>query len=98
MCPKEIPPNQKLIAVNEKGLRIGETHHRAKFSDADIDLIRELHEPTLNHDGTTSPGLSYSLIADKMGCSKSTVRDIIKCRRRFQFAARWKRAAERRKE
>lgn len=72
-----------LVGVNEKGLRVGETHHRAKLTDQDVDLIRELHDE----------GLSYREIAVKFEVSKSTVRDIIKCRRRFQFVARWKRVA-----
>lgn len=83
-----------LVGVNDKGLRIGETHHRAKFTDADIDLIRELHEETVLPDGRVLPGLSYSAIAAKMDCSKSTVRDIIKCRRRFQFVTRWKKVSK----
>jgi len=32
------------VAVNESGYRIGETHHRAKYSQAIVDRIRELRE------------------------------------------------------
>lgn len=34
----------KTVAVNETGHRIGETHQRAKFTDAEIALVLELHE------------------------------------------------------
>lgn len=81
----------KLVGVNELGLRVGETHHRAKLTDADVDLIRELYEETHLPDGRVLPGLSYKQIAERFEISKSTVRDIIKCRRRFQFVSRWKR-------
>lgn len=75
-----------LIGVDERGVRVGETHHRAKLSDADIDLIRDLAEA----------GLSYRQIAEKFDDggpvpSKSTIRDVVKCRRRYQVAIRWKR-------
>lgn len=32
------------VAVNEGGYRIGETHHRAKYTQATIDRIREYRE------------------------------------------------------
>ncbi len=41
--------------VNEHGRRIGKSHSRARLTDREIDLIRELHEK----------GLSYGQIAEK---------------------------------
>ena len=71
------------LGLTRQGKRVGETHPRAKLSDADIDLIRELGDPD-------DPGhLSYAVIADKFDVSKSTIRDIIKCRRRYAVAERW---------
>lgn len=75
-----------LVGVDERGVRVGESHHRAKLSDADIDLIRELREA----------GLSYEAIRSKFDDggpvpSKSTIADIVKCRRRYQVAIYWKR-------
>ncbi len=32
----------KLVAVNERGLRIGEDHHRARLNDAQDDELRDL--------------------------------------------------------
>lgn len=71
----------KLVGFNEKGSRVGETHHRARLTDHDVDLIRDLRDE----------GLTYQEIADKFEVSKSTVRDIVKCRRRWQRPEKWKR-------
>ena len=72
------------VAVNEKGYRIGETHHRAKLTDADIDTIMELRDA----------GLTYAQIAakwdDGVTISKSTVRDVIKGRIRAQHATKYR--------
>ena len=70
----------KFVGISEQGSRVGETHPRARLTDHDVDLIRELHEV----------GLSYREIAIKFNVAKSTVRDIVKCRRRWQFAVTWK--------
>lgn len=78
---------QLLFGYTERGSPVGETHPRAKLTDHDCDLIRELAE---NNELTGEKGLSYSVIAEKFDCSKSTVRDIIKCRRRYQQPARWR--------
>ena len=53
----------------------GESHPKVFLSDADCDLIRELYG-----DGGA---VSYAQLAEKFECSKSTVRDIVKCRTRF---------------
>ena len=76
----------KLVFVNERGKRIGQDHHRAKLTDADIDLIFELREAKL----------SYLEIARKFddipgGISKATVRDVLSGRRRAQLPAATKR-------
>lgn len=76
--------NYKLVGISESGSRVGETHHRAKLSDHDIDLIRELHEE----------GLSYREIALKFCVGKSTVRDIVKCRRRWQTPVTWRKVVD----
>ena len=72
----------KMVFVNDQGKRIGQDHHRAKLTDSDIDLIFELRDA----------GLSYLEIAGKFddiegGISRSTIRDIIKGRRRAQLPA-----------
>lgn len=71
-----------VIAYNEDGYRIGETHHRAWISDAVVDQIRDRHE--YDHMG-------YIGIAKEFGLSKNTVRKICTYERRAQTPARFKR-------
>lgn len=72
----------KLVGISESGSRVGETHHRSRLTDHDVDLIRELRE---DH------GLTYQALAEKFECSKSTIRDICRYRRRWQRPVSWKR-------
>lgn len=64
------------VAVNEIGRRIGHDHHRAKLTNGEVEIILELREE----------GWSYLEIAKKFEINKGTVRDIVKGRRRAQFA------------
>jgi DNA-binding NarL/FixJ family response regulator len=73
-----IAVNKLLVALNDKGRRIGEAHPRAKLLDREIDLVFELHDA----------GLSYAQIAAKMDMSKSGVQKIINGSRRGQAIAR----------
>ncbi len=57
------------------GHACGERHPKVFLSDADCELIRELYG-----DGGV---VSYSQLGEKFECSKSTVRDIVKCRTRY---------------
>ena len=55
----------------------GEKHPKSRLTDADCYLIRQLgdiDDPTR---------LTYMQIAIKFECSKSTIRDIVKCRTRW---------------
>jgi hypothetical protein len=54
----------------------GEDHPKSRLSDADCELIRILCDPD------DSNRLSYADAANKYECSKSTIRDIVKYRRR----------------
>lgn len=74
-----------LITVNEDGRRVGESHPRAKLTDHEVELIRQL----LDEGGLTQKG-----IADKFDVSYSTVKSISCCRRRAQTPARVKRIAK----
>lgn len=71
---------QKTVGVNHLGRRIGQDHQAARLTDAECELIRQLHEE----------GLSYKKLADKFGIGKSTVRDIVTFRRRGQFPVEWR--------
>jgi len=57
---------------NPKGYRIGEDHQKAKLSDDDVELIRDLR------DG----GMTYREISEKFECSYWTARDIADYRTR----------------
>ena len=72
---------RRVVSLNEKGRRVGESHQNAKLSDAQVDQIREMRE---------DQGMSYSALAKAFGVPKSTVADICKYRRRAQTPARWK--------
>lgn len=65
----------KLVRINERGLRVGEDHPRAKLCDFEIDQIRDLHDE----------GYGYRKLAAIFGISKSHVRDIVLCRKRGQI-------------
>jgi len=72
--------NKRIVGVNERGLRIGEDHHHARLTNAECELIRRLHEQ----------GCSYKFLAQKFEVGKSTIGDIVKFRRRGQFAVGWR--------
>jgi hypothetical protein len=62
------------LFVNERGYRIGESHHNAKLTDSQVDLAFCMKET----------GLGYGAIAKLMGVSKSTMRDILTLKNRWQ--------------
>lgn len=51
------------VGVNERGHVVGQDHHRAKFSDHEIDLMIEL----------IADGMPQKLVAEKFECSRSAV-------------------------
>lgn len=69
---------QKLVALNENGRRVGESHPRAKLLDEEVELVL----------GLLAEGLSYAKVAEKMDVSKSCVAHIATGRRRGQLVAR----------
>jgi hypothetical protein len=68
------------VAVNERGHRIGESHHNARYSDHEIDLMWRMR----------AEGLSYGKLAVLLEMPKSTIASIIRGHRRCQCAARHK--------
>jgi predicted DNA-binding protein (UPF0251 family) len=70
----------RLVGVNERGLRVGEDHQHARLTDAECEMIRQMHEQ----------GMSYKKLADKFEVGKSTVADICKFRRRAQYPVDWR--------
>lgn len=70
------------VNVNDMGYVIGQDHPKAKLSDIDVDLIRELHEDYFfSYDKIV---WVFRLRSTKV--SKGFVRDICKYRRRCHTA------------
>ena len=69
----------RLIAVNDKGMRIGEDHQRARYTDRDIELVFMLK----------SEDKSVREIAGFIGMSKSQVWNILSGRHRCQLVDRY---------
>ncbi len=63
------------VRVNERGLRIGESHPNAKLKDSEIDQLLADRER----------GLSLAMLATKYGLSKSGVKAIVDGRNRGQI-------------
>jgi DNA-binding transcriptional regulator YiaG len=74
--------SRELIAVNDAGLPIGEGHHRAKLSDAEVDEMRDLRE---------ARWWSIPRLARKFSVSVSTVHAIVTYRSRAQCPTAWRR-------
>lgn len=68
---------KRVIERNERGLRVGESHHNAELSNHEVEEIRKLHES----------GMSYPRIADKFEISKSSVGKYCRYERRGQTPA-----------
>lgn len=75
---------KRLVAINEQGLRIGEDHHRAKLTDAEVERLRQLHEE----------GIGYRRLAVIFEVNPTTVRDIVKFRTRAQLPSTWRSISE----
>jgi hypothetical protein len=84
----EVPTyrGSKLVGIDERGNRCGEDHPRAKLSDAEVELIRELAEPS---DGSTP--MAKAEIARKFEVRRSTVSDIVHFRQRASYPVGWRR-------
>lgn len=71
-----------LVRVNDRGLRIGESHPHAKLSDADVERLLADRGPS--HE----PLMSLGALALKYGLSKSGVKSIVDGKRRGQVGPR----------
>jgi DNA invertase Pin-like site-specific DNA recombinase len=63
----------KLVGVDEKGYRIGESHPRAKLTDAQVDQIRNLFEEGF---------VGYRALARFFGVPRTTIASICRYERR----------------
>ena len=77
-----------VVAFNDRGYRIGESHHNAWIPDVIVDLVRYAHEDY---------GWGYRQIAREFVLSKNTIGKICRYERRAQTPEHWKtvRGAER---
>lgn len=84
------------VVVNEHGRRIGESHPRARLTDHEIDLIRELAEDEVDEGSgkVIRKGMSYREIGKKFEMNFKHVGDIVRCVKRAQIPARAKRVLE----
>ena len=71
----------RTVGVNDIGRRVGDSHHNAKLTDGDVELLLALH----------AEGWGYRRLAAKFEISKRHVRDIINGKRRGQVATTWRR-------
>lgn len=55
------------FGINDRGIRLGEAHHNAKLTDAEVDQIRDLHE---------NGAMGYKMIAHNYSVHRNTVKDI----------------------
>jgi hypothetical protein len=74
----------RLVAVDERGYRVGSTHHNSTIPDAVVRAVRDAHENELR---------SYGWIARNMGLRKSTVAKICRYERRATIPTSWRRLA-----
>lgn len=72
-------PVKRKVQINDLGMRIGESHPRARLTDAECEQL------ILDRGPEDNPVMSYSQLALKWGISKPSVRDILKGRRRGQI-------------
>jgi len=68
---------EKLVAVNELGRRVGQDHPRAKLTDREVELIRQLSEE----------GMRYDVLAEKFEVSRWTIGRICRFEIRAQTVA-----------
>ena len=73
-----------IVGVDENGNRVGEDHPRAKLTDHEVELIRELYETRAEWGG------SARKIAEKFEVSKSTVVMIANYQRRATTPVGWR--------
>ena len=78
----------KYYAVTGKNYRIGQDHHRARYTDREVAQILALHDD----------GLSSYRIAKLLGIPRETVRDYVSGRLRSHVPDRWRRALDSGKE
>lgn len=75
----------KLVAVDEHNRPIGEDHHRAKLSDHDVELMRQMYEEGM---------ASARQLGMLFGCSKTTAWEVVTFMKRATTPAGYRRASQ----
>lgn len=70
----------RIVGVNDRGLRVGDSHHNARLTDGEVDLLLALRDE----------GWSYRQLAEKFDISKSSAHKICQGHRRCQTPVRYK--------
>lgn len=65
---------KKLIGINDEGHRVGQDHHRAQYTDREVEIVRRFKEQ----------GMTYPQIAEKMEMPYWTVSRLCRHERRAQ--------------
>ena len=68
------------VAVNEIGRRVGDSHHNAKLTNHEVELLLVMHQE----------GMGYRRLSAAFEVSKSLVRNIVKGRARCQAPSAWR--------
>jgi ribosome-binding protein aMBF1 (putative translation factor) len=76
-----------VVGVDERGYRVGQTHHNSTIPDSVVRAVRDAHEYDL---------WSYNRIAREMGLKKSTVAKLCRYERRAIIAQQWRRTDKQR--
>ena len=84
----------KLVKLNERGRRMGETHPRARLTDHEVGLIRELVAELINEG--LAPMKAYKAAAEKFDIHASYAKRLVYGERRNQIAVRVYRVRSRR--
>lgn len=72
------------LAINERGYRVGEDHHNARYTNGEVEMVLMLRDE----------GQGYKSIAKRMEMPVTTVRDICLGRRRSQLVAGVRKVAD----
>lgn len=92
--PLERRKTPRLVGVNERGLRVGEDHHRAKLTNEDVELIWSLMEEADEDKKAGRKYLKDCEIAEKFEISKAHVHNLRHGKERAQSAVRFKKILE----
>lgn len=73
---------RRYVALNERGYRIGESHHNCTIPQDVVDRLRDLHE---------EHKIGYRRLARMFNLSRGAVQKICNYTRRAQVPERWRR-------